>query len=61
MEKYYEDKERLKGKERNCKQCNISLSRYNKLNICYICEKNNSTYNNKKISEALSFVAKQAK
>lgn len=39
-EKYYENKERLKGKKRYCKTrgCQNLLSRYNSENVCQQCE-----------------------
>jgi predicted amidophosphoribosyltransferase len=42
MEKYYEKKAIRSGQKRLCKSCNSSLSRYNTLDICSKCEKNNS-------------------
>lgn len=38
--KYYENKERLRGKKRVCKTpgCKTLLSRYNESNICEKCE-----------------------
>ncbi len=40
MERYYEKKHRLSGKERVCKSegCGKSLSRYNASDICAACE-----------------------
>lgn len=61
MEKYYENKERLKGKIRHCKQCNLKLSIYNAANICYKCEDFNKKNNKKMIKDAFDYVAKQAK
>ena len=56
MQKYYEDKARLKGFKRYC-ECGQLLSKYNTLNICYICENKNNIFNVDKISEALRVVA----
>lgn len=49
MEKYYEKKAIRSGAKRNCRKCNIVLSRYNSLSICSKCEKNKSIENKKKI------------
>jgi hypothetical protein len=61
MKKYYENKERLKGKARNCKKCNLPLSRYNPLEICYECDKKSKRYNEEKFKKALGYVTNQAK
>lgn len=39
-EKYYKNKDRLKGKSRNCinKECKNPLSRYNESDICLTCQ-----------------------
>jgi predicted amidophosphoribosyltransferase len=49
MEKYYEKKAIRSGQKRLCKSCNSSLSRYNTLDICSKCEKNNSKSDRNKI------------
>jgi uncharacterized Zn finger protein (UPF0148 family) len=49
MEKYYEKKAIRSGQKRYCKSCKSPLSRYNTLNICAKCEKNNSTSDRDKI------------
>lgn len=38
MEDYYEDRARLKGVDRWCKNCTTKLSRYNKGKICAACQ-----------------------
>ncbi len=37
MEKYYDKRARLKGKERLCLSCDAALSRYNSEDICASC------------------------
>jgi len=38
-EKYHEDKDRLKGKQRFCKNgCGTVLSRYNSESVCHYCK-----------------------
>lgn len=49
MEKYYEKKAIRSGQKRLCKSCSSSLSRYNTLDICSRCEKNNSKSDRSKI------------
>lgn len=61
MQKYYENKERLRGKIRHCEKCSLKLSMYNPKTICYKCEGMKSKINNKKIKEAMDYVIKQAK
>lgn len=39
MQKYYQKRERLAGKERLCLDCNARLSKHNPLDICALCEK----------------------
>lgn len=42
MEKYYDNRARLLGKERMCKQCKTTkLSRYNEKQVCAACELKN--------------------
>lgn len=41
MQKYYEKKERLSGKERRCVGCNAVLSKYNDSEICAKCSAEN--------------------
>lgn len=38
MQKYYEKRERLSGKERSCTVCNTKLSKYNSSDICIPCD-----------------------
>lgn len=38
MQKYYEKRERLAGKERLCRDCLAPLSRHNPLEVCAMCE-----------------------
>mgnify|MGYP006286616781 CR=1 FL=1 len=38
MQKYYEKRDRLSGKERACDSCGAPLSKYNSLSICVMCE-----------------------
>ena len=49
MDKYYERKAIRNGASRPCKKCKAQLSRYNKSNICSVCEKSLSIENRKKI------------
>jgi hypothetical protein len=49
MEKYYEKKAIRSGQKRYCKSCKASLSRYNTLDICSKCEKDNSKSDRNKI------------
>lgn len=37
MQKYYEKKDRLSGKERRCDTCGYVLSKYNEYNRCEYC------------------------
>ena len=61
MQKYYENKERLKGKIRFCSQCNSQMSMYNSNSVCYSCENFNKQNNVKLLKEAMDYVIKQAK
>ena len=61
MEKYYENKERLKGKVRFCSQCGLKLSMYNPDSICYNCDNLNRKINSKLLREAFDFVSKQVR
>ena len=54
MEKYYEKKAIRSGQKRLCKSCNSRLSRYNTLDICSKCEKNNSKSDRNKILRMIS-------
>ena len=56
MQKYYENKARLKGFKRYC-ECGQALSKYNTGNICNICETKNNIKNEQKIMEAIQIVA----
>jgi hypothetical protein len=38
MEKYYQKRERLSGKERRCDKCESILSKYNANEVCAKCE-----------------------
>ncbi len=49
MEKYYEKKAIRGGAVRHCKKCKTLLSRYNQIDICGICEKNNKITDKKKL------------
>jgi hypothetical protein len=49
MEKYYEKKAIRSGQKRYCKSCRAPLSRYNTLDVCSKCEKNNSKSDRNKI------------
>lgn len=57
MQKYYEKKERLSGKERICSTCNSILSRYNDADTCVICDmkstKNKTTVAIKEIENVI--------
>ena len=48
MEKYYEKKAIRNGAYRECKKCNVKLSRYHQGDYCTICEKK-ITLSNKSI------------
>lgn len=39
MQKYYQKRERLSGKERLCFGCNAKLSKHNPADICAMCER----------------------
>jgi len=56
MQKYYENKARLKGFKRYC-ECGQLLSKYNSNNLCYKCESKSKEINNQKISEAIRIVS----
>jgi hypothetical protein len=49
MEKYYEKKAIKNGAFRGCKSCASKLSRYNKSEICAVCEKNMNSLSKKNI------------
>lgn len=49
MEKYYEKKAIKNGAFRGCKSCGSKLSRYNKSEICAVCEKNINSMSKKNI------------
>lgn len=38
MQKYYEKRDRLSGKERACEGCDAPLSKYNSATFCVMCE-----------------------
>lgn len=54
MEKYYEKKAIRNGAPRNCKKCNVKLSRYNQRDICSTCEKNLGSANKKALWEIIN-------
>ena len=56
MQKYYEDKARLKGLLRLC-DCGNILSKYNSSNVCYKCQSQKITNDEDKIREAIKVVA----
>lgn len=56
MQKYYEDKARLKGLLRIC-ICGNILSKYNSSTICYICQSEKVVNDEDKIREAVKIVA----
>lgn len=49
MDKYYERKAIRSGAPRPCKKCKTQLSRYNKSNLCAVCEKGIGLKNRDKI------------
>ena len=53
MDKYYEKKAIRNGAPRPCVKCNTQLSRYNKSNLCAVCEKGIGIQNRKNIMESL--------
>jgi hypothetical protein len=55
MQKYYENKARLKGFKRYC-ECGQLLSKYNAGTMCNICENKMKINNRDKISEAIKVV-----
>ena len=55
MQKYYENKARLKGFKRYC-DCGQLLSKYNSGTTCNICDAKNKIYSNEKIMEAMKVV-----
>ena len=55
MQKYYENKARLKGFKRYC-DCGQLLSKYNSGTTCNICDAKNKIYSNEKIMEAIKVV-----
>lgn len=57
MQRYYENKARLKGFKRYCQQCSKLLSKYNPAQICFVCEESIKANNQVKIVEALRLVA----
>jgi hypothetical protein len=59
MEKYYEKKDRLNGKNRQCK-CGVKLSRYNPMELCEVCQEKEKKDNKKNTKEALKHVNRYA-
>lgn len=57
MDKYYERKAIRNGAIRPCKKCKAQLSRYNKSNICSVCEKGLGAENRKKLMGFLDEVS----
>jgi hypothetical protein len=55
MQKYYENKARLKGFKRYC-ECGQLLSKYNAGSMCSVCDIKKKSHNADKIQEALSIV-----
>jgi hypothetical protein len=57
-EKYYKNKDRLRGKIRYCisKECNIKLSRYNESDTCTNCESGRITKERKELLDVLKNV-----
>lgn len=57
-EKYYEKKERLRGKVRKCKSstCNNRLSRYNEGSYCGLCESKKISSDKMKMMKELGLV-----
>ena len=55
MQKYYENKARLKGFKRYC-ECGQVLSKYNSNTVCNLCENKNKINNKQKIMEAIEIV-----
>lgn len=56
MVKYYEKKDRLSGKERDCLDCNTRLSKYNSSDICSSCESKRIRSNSKNIVKGIEDV-----
>lgn len=57
-EKYYDDRDRKRGKERHCKVCRTTkLSRYNITSTCAGCESKKESERNKELAAMLSQVA----
>lgn len=55
MQKYYENKARLKGFKRYC-ECGQELSKYNSNSVCNLCNNRKKINNKEKIMEAIEIV-----
>lgn len=61
MEKYYDKRDRRRGKVRYCKDCEVTrLSRYNDSSVCGPCKEKKMVSINESLATMLSSVAWQA-
>ena len=58
-EKYYENKDRLKGKKRHCSNvdCDNLLSRYNADTVCQECESKKQSHERRSLLEMINGVS----
>lgn len=58
-EKYRDDKDRLKGKERLCSRCSTKLSRYNTDSTCNLCKSSRQAQLKREIIGSFNVIRKQ--
>jgi hypothetical protein len=58
-EKYRDDKDRLKGKQRVCSKCKAKLSRYNSDTICNFCKSDKQAKLKREILGSFDVIRKQ--
>ena len=58
-EKYKDDKDRLRGKDRRCRGCGSKLSRYNANSECSLCVSTRQSKITKEVVEALNVIRKK--
>ena len=56
MVKYYEKRDRLSGKKRDCIECSTTLSKYNSNDLCSSCESKAVKLNTKNILKGIEGV-----
>ena len=56
MVKYYEKRDRLSGKQRNCIECDLILSKYNSGDLCSSCTDKSIKSNKQNIMKGIEGV-----